>query len=62
MQGAILVYTKGNMITNMPEWFQKFGRITIANILIQIFFLILTVVIMSFILKYTLTGRGIYAM
>ena len=61
MQGAILVYTKGNMITNMPEWFQKFGRITIANIPIQIFFLILTVVIMSFILKYTLTGRGIYA-
>ena len=49
------------MITNMPEWFQKFGRITIANIPIQIFFLILTVVIMSFILKYTLTGRGIYA-
>ena len=61
MQGAILVYTKGNMITNMPEWFQKFGRITITNIPIQIFFLILTVVIMSFILKYTLTGRGIYA-
>ena len=61
MQGTILVYTKGNMITNMPEWFQNFGRITVANIPIQIFFLILTTIIMSFILKYTLIGRGVYA-
>ncbi len=61
MQGTILVYTKGNMITNMPEWFQNFGRITVANIPIQIFFLILTTIIMSFILKYTLIGREVYA-
>lgn len=32
VQGGILVYTKGNMITNMPTWFQKFGRMQILKI------------------------------
>ena len=61
LQGGILVYAKGNMITNMPTWFQKFGRMQILKIPIQIIFLFLTMMAVFFILRYTLFGRGIYA-
>lgn len=63
--GGVLFYTKGNMITNLPQWFREFGVHTInifgKGLPIQIVFLVITVVITWLILKYTLIGRGIYA-
>lgn len=69
--GSVLFCTNGDWITNLPQWFKDFGQYTVGNfpdgnggrvgIPIQIFFLIAAGFITWFILKYTLIGRGIYA-
>ncbi len=69
--GGILFYTNGDWITNLPQWFKDFGQYTVGRfpdgnggtigIPIQIFFLAAAGLITWFILKYTLMGRGIFA-
>ena len=71
MNGFILWQTNGNWITNLPEWFKNFGRISFfsipdpsgqnVGIPIQFLFLIVAIVLTSFVLRYTLVGRGVYA-
>jgi len=61
INGLMLYYTGGSWITNIPQWFINFGRIKAAGIPIQIFFLVLAAVITYLVLKYTLVGRGIFA-
>ena len=64
--GLVLYYTRGSMITGLPEWFKNFGVIKLLqigefSIPIQIVFYILAAVITYFVLRHTVFGRGIYA-
>ncbi|NLA57730.1 MAG: ABC transporter permease [Firmicutes bacterium] len=61
INGLMLYYTGGSWITNIPQWFITFGRIKMAGVPIQVFFLVLAAVITYLVLKYTLIGRGIFA-
>ncbi|NLY52499.1 MAG: ABC transporter permease [Firmicutes bacterium] len=61
INGLMLYYTGGSWITNIPQWFIDFGRIKLAGVPIQVFFLVLAAVITYLVLKYTLIGRGIFA-
>ena len=63
---SVLYYTDGNMITGLPKWFQDFGftrlfQVGDFSIPIQVVFLIVAAIITSFILHYTVIGRGVYA-
>lgn len=70
--GLVLYLTNGTWITGLPQNFIGFGRMTIFSIPaandvsiglpIQFVFLVLSIVLMWFVLRYTLPGRGIYAM
>lgn len=59
--GGVLLYTNGDWITNLPAWFKEFGTLKIFGLPSPILFLALAGVITWVILKYTLIGRGIYA-
>ncbi|MEF9988403.1 MAG: ABC transporter permease [Hydrogenoanaerobacterium sp.] len=59
--GAVLLFTNGVNISNMPDWFRKFGMLTVGGIPIQIIIFAAVGVLTWFILRYTLIGRGIYA-
>lgn len=71
--GAILWRTNGNWITGLPQWFLSFGKISLFGIRIpeasgstvgipvQFLFLLFAILLTSFILRYTLMGRGVYA-
>ena len=61
INGGMLYYTGGSWITNIPQWFIEFGRMRIVGIPIQIFFLVGAAILTHCVLKYTLTGRGIFA-
>jgi len=70
--GITLYLTNGTWITGIPENFINFGRKTIGSFYkqgeemiglpIQFLFFLFTVLLTWFILKYTLVGRGIYAL
>jgi len=70
--GLTLYTTNGTWITGIPDSFIEFGRKTIGSFYrqgdemiglpVQFLFLLFTIVLTWFILKYTLVGRGIYAM
>lgn len=72
INGVMLYYTNGNWINNIPQSFIDFGKITlfripdgqggVAGIPIQILFFIGAALITWVILRYTLIGRGIYAL
>ncbi len=69
--GGVLFYTGGIWITGLPEWWKEFGRIQIGNfansqgsttgLSIQVIMLIIAAIITFILLKFTLIGRGIYA-
>lgn len=59
--GAVLLFTNGVNISNMPDWFRKFGMLTVGGIPIQIIIFAAVGVLTWFILRYTLIGRGVYA-
>lgn len=67
---AVLLYSGGIWISGLPEWFSSFGSFelgqiesdgNITGLYSQIILLIITGILTSFILRNTLTGRGIYA-
>lgn len=72
INGAMFYYTNGTWINDIPESFINFGKVTFfkipngqggfIGIPVQVLFLIGAAVITWIILKYTLIGRGIYAM
>lgn len=72
INGAMLYYTNGTWINDIPQNFIEFGKMTIFSIPdgqggvigvpIQILFLIGAALLTWFIAKYTLIGRGIFAM
>lgn len=59
--GSVMLYTNGDWITNLPEWFKTFGSYKLLGLPIQIVFLIFACIITWIMLRYTLIGRGIYA-
>ncbi len=64
--GSVLFATEGNMITGLPKWYQDFGMMSFLNvgdfkIPVQVIFYIGAIAATFFLLKYTLLGRGIYA-
>jgi ribose/xylose/arabinose/galactoside ABC-type transport system permease subunit len=70
--GLVLYITNGNWITGIPENFIEFGRITVGKfkthdgqnyigIPIQFFFFVFAALLTWFILRFTIIGRGIYA-
>lgn len=59
--GGVLLYTNGDWITNLPPWFSEFGAAKPLGIPIQILILIFAGLLTWMILKFTLIGRGIYA-
>jgi len=59
--GAVLFYTNGDWITNLPKWFGEFGMIKVLGLPVQVLFLIAAGAITWFLLKFTLIGRGVYA-
>jgi ribose/xylose/arabinose/galactoside ABC-type transport system permease subunit len=70
VNGAVLLYTNGAWINDLPKSFIDFGKIVLFStntshgkigIPVQVLFLIGTALLTWFILKYTLIGRGIYA-
>jgi len=72
INGLMLYYTNGTWINDIPESFINFGKLTLFKIPngqggmigvpIQILFLVIAALVTWVILKYTLIGRGIYAM
>lgn len=58
--GAVLLYTGGFWINELPQWFKAFGSIKIG-IPIQVILFAVVGIITALLLKYTLIGRGIYA-
>ena len=60
--GLNLYYTNGTWITNLPQWFQDFGDITVLGLTIQVVFLAAAALLTWFVLNHTVVGRGIYAM
>jgi ribose/xylose/arabinose/galactoside ABC-type transport system permease subunit len=70
--GLTLYWTNGTWITGLPKNFIDFGRQTIGSFYqqgdemigfpVQILFLVFAAILTWLILKYTLVGRGIYAM
>ena len=59
--GCVLYYTKGDWITNLPDWFRSFGNTKPLGLPIQVIILVIVGAATWFMLGYTLTGRGIYA-
>lgn len=69
--GSVLLYTGGTWISGLPAYFTEFGQAKIGSfpsgngnmvgIPSQIVFLLLAGIVTWLILKYTLIGRGIYA-
>ncbi|MDR2493764.1 MAG: ABC transporter permease [Spirochaetaceae bacterium] len=69
--GIVLYLTNGNWMTGIPENFIRFGRLTILRIPlksgrvigfpVQSLFLIVSAALTWFLLKRTVTGRGVYA-
>ena len=72
INGLMLYYTNGTWINDIPESFINFGKLTLFKIPngqggtigvpIEILFLVIAALVTWVILKYTLIGRGIYAM
>lgn len=72
INGLMLYYTNGTWINDIPKSFIDFGKATLfkvpngqggmIGVPVQILFLVGAAVITWFLLKYTLVGRGIYAM
>lgn len=67
---AVLLYTKGAWISNLPEWYKSFGGFallkipsgnTYTGIYTQVIMLVIIGAITWFILNNMLIGRGIYA-
>jgi simple sugar transport system permease protein len=70
--GLLVIFTGGKWIHSMPEWFRSFAMVQVfsfanadgalygLSIITLIWFLVMLVAI--FILRFTLFGRGIYAM
>lgn len=65
--GLVLYITNGVWITGIPNSFIEFGRVTVGGaggkggIPIQIFFMLGTIALTWFVLKFTVWGRGVYA-
>lgn len=69
--GAVLLYTGGMWISGLPSWWSKFGNFRIGSfptylggttgISTQILLFVLACIVTAFIMKYTLIGRGVYA-
>ncbi|HBE79373.1 MAG TPA: hypothetical protein DDW65_16600 [Firmicutes bacterium] len=72
INGCILYFSKGVYINNLPHSFTEFGRLTLFRIPVgngvmvgfpvQIVFFLTAAILTWIILKFTLIGRGIYAM
>lgn len=68
--GAVLLYTGGIWITGLPNWLRSFGSFQIGSfknargtgISIQVICLLIAGIITLIVLKFTLIGRGIYAL
>lgn len=60
IQGFVLFYTGGFLINGLPDWFKKFGGITVG-VPVQVLLFVFMGIITAFILRKTLIGRGIYA-
>lgn len=59
--GFVLFYTNGDWITNLPGWFSKFGTSRPLGLPVQVWALAVAGFLTGFLLKFTLVGRGIYA-
>lgn len=67
---GVLLYTNGVWISGLPQWFISFGQIQlgafhsvgkVVGLSMQVILLIVAGLITWLIIKYTLLGRGIYA-
>lgn len=67
---AVLLYTNGIWISGLPQWFIDFGKFHLGSfqstgktvgIAMQVLLLILAGIFTWLVLKFTLIGRGIYA-
>ncbi len=71
INGAVLLYTNGIWITDLPVWWKEFGSFQIGQfsslsgsmvgISSQLLLFIIAAILTAAILKYSLIGRGIYA-
>ena len=71
INGAVLLSTGGTWITGLPDWWKDFGSFQIGSfatssggttgVSSQVILFILGAIVTSLILRYTLIGRGIYA-
>lgn len=69
--GAVLLYTGGTWISGLPGWFKAFGDFKIGSfsngnggvtgVPMQVIIFILAGLLTSAMLRYTLIGRGVYA-
>lgn len=69
--GCVLLYTGGIWISGLPSWWSRFGTFKLGSfptslggttgVSTQVIIFAIACVITAFILKYTLIGRGIYA-
>ncbi|MCD8141471.1 MAG: ABC transporter permease [Planctomycetaceae bacterium] len=59
--GAILVITEGYPVLGLPSSFRSIGQGAVASVPIPILFMLLAAVALSYLLRNTPFGRGIYA-
>lgn len=60
-RSTLILTTGGKWMYELPEWFLKFSTFSIWGMPVQAFFYLAIVIITWAILKYTLIGRGVYA-
>ena len=60
-RGAILLYTNGKWVTNLPEWYRGMYNTKFIGIPIPIYFLVIVFAATYFLTKYTSLGRSLYA-
>lgn len=71
INGFVLLSTGGTWITGLPEWWKQFGSFqigkfqtdsgSVTGISTQVLLFVGAILLTGFVLKYTLIGRGIYA-
>ncbi|MBC2857293.1 ABC transporter permease [Cetobacterium sp. 2A] len=62
LNGLLMYFSKGNWVNNLPVHYMEFGNIKILGLPIQILLFLFVAIVIHIFLKYTIIGRGIYAL
>ena len=61
LNGLLMYFSKGNWVNDLPNYYVEFGNLKVLGIPVQILLFLIVAVSIHLFLKYTVIGRGIYA-